>query len=165
MENTITTIDSGVGAVGPLAEDVRPYRAPRLGSGVLCSATIEGSGKSAILCESPLTTRLRGGKDSMSRPIAEMLCETCGAVFVSITVSLDPRVAFDQVAIDDEDFDAKPAIPVATALRRAERMVGAPVSEVLRQKMARLEVCTECGNIVRTDNGEWDAHALAHRED
>lgn len=141
----------------------KPYRAPRLGSGVPCSAPIsetDGSGRVA-LCESPLTTRLRGGKDNLSRPMAEYLCETCGTVFVALTVSLDPRVRFDEVNVPDDDMRDHPTPSIATALRRTERLP----KTTIRAKMALLEICPECGNIVHTDNGEWEAHQRAHLED
>lgn len=146
----------------------KPYRPARLGSGVLCPApnpeNPSTKGADQDLCESPMTTRLRGGVDSLGRPIGEYLCETCGVVFVAITIGLHTDVEFNDVATDPMDMEIKPPISIATALRRGER-APRPVNWQLARKMARLEVCTECGNIVQTDNGEWEAHQRTHRED
>lgn len=146
----------------------KPYRPARQGSGVLCPnpnpEAPTQKGPDQDLCESPLTTRLRGGVDTLGRPLGEYLCETCGAVFVAIIVGLDPVVKFSDVATQPEEMTEKAPINIATALRRGER---APrlSNQALKRKIARLEICTECENIVRTDNGEWEAHQRGHLED
>jgi uncharacterized protein YlaI len=160
----VMTIGTTSGTVTPAFQQ-QPYRAQRLGSGVRCPAYLEdtepGRGGSALVCDSALTTRLRGGVDSLDRPIAEYLCETCESVFVAITVALDTRVKWEDVRVDPMGMEARPATPVAAALRRTERQP----REVVAAKMARLEVCTQCQNVVATDNGEWEAHQRAHLED
>lgn len=117
----------------------------RLGSGVLCSAklTVEGE---TIECESPLTTRLRGGIDTLERPIGEYLCETCGIVFVAVTVSLGAHIAFDQVDASDGHNDnmLPEIINLATAIRRGEKSY--------KDRMAAKRVASQ-----------MDAFALARR--
>lgn len=165
--DAVSTIGSVSGTVTPL-RDPTPYRPARLGSGVLCpnpnpDAPVQ-RGQDQDLCESPLTTRIRGGVDSIGRPLGEYLCETCGSTFVAINVGLDPVVKFDDVALDPMSAERKEPVNIGTALRRGER-APRPSNWAMRQKIARLEVCTECGNIVRTDNGEWESHQRGHRED
>lgn len=139
-----------------------PYREPRLGSGVRCPATLDEEG---TRCESPLTSRMRAGVDTLDRPIGEYLCETCGTIFVAISVSLDPRLRFADIVVDsDYDMSERTPVPLYRALRRIERE---PEQRGVNhgEQRARIEDCPECGALVRTDTGEWQAHALSHGED
>lgn len=126
MDRTMpaTTATPTSGAVTSV--DPAPYRAPRLGSGVQCSAFLgetEGRGVGQEgRCESALTTRLRGGVDVHGRPIGEYLCETCGSIFVAITVGLDTRLRFGDVAVDPMDMEHHEPVSLATALRRTDRL-------------------------------------------
>jgi hypothetical protein len=159
----LATIETTTGAAAGERFEQRPYREPRLGSGVLCTGVLD-PGSPKTLCESPLTTRLRAGVDTLDRPIGQYLCETCGTVFVAIVVSLDPRVQWGDVVVDPGyDLAERPAVSVATALRRTERQPE-PVVEVGEER-ARIEPCGQCGNLIRTDNGEWEAHERTHGED
>jgi hypothetical protein len=121
---------------------------------------------------------MRAGVDTFDRPIGEYLCETCGTVFVALVVSLDARVLFRDVVVDtDRDMGERRPVNIGTALRRGERRpvnIGTALRRGERQpeieveigeERSRIEVCTECGNLVRTDNGEREAHERAHRED
>lgn len=142
------------------AYEQKPYRAARLGSGVLCPATTFVDGDK-IECESPLTTRLRGGMDKEQRPLGEYLCETCGTTFVAVTVSLDPIVRFNEVAVrDTEGFDDDRAevIGIARALRRGERAIKASRAQA---KKPRLLKCPECDSLF--ENAEvFDVHVRRH---
>jgi hypothetical protein len=154
---TLNPLDTGTGTVGPLFEQT-PYRPARIMSGVRCTGMLDDG----TPCESPLTTRMRSGVDVDGRPLGEYLCETCGTVFVAVTAGLDVRIRFDEVA-DDPDRVIRPAVSIIQALRRTERKPPAERVSPLKSKLALLEVCPECGNIVHQD--QLEAHARVHAED
>lgn len=106
-------------------EDIR--RAPvvrRATSGIPCSNVITDP-EGRYTCESRNTTIMRSGLDGDDRPIHEVLCEDCGATFVSVRYSLPTHVRFADVVQPEDSLADPPLTPVSliTALRRGERLV------------------------------------------
>lgn len=150
----------GAGALGPEYRQT-PYREPRLGSGVLCPGKV-WNGEEEVECESPLTRRLRGGRDTQGRPIAEYVCETCSTVFVAVTVSIVPSVRFREVNVPDDEYESGHRTPVAVsaAIMRNERHAKASTKN---RMMDATWTCPECGHVTAH---RWRLdHERVHRID